>query len=173
MPLILGLVLLILAEVSLYVTLGAVIGLLPTLAVVLGSGVLGALIVRAQGRMITRRLVDAALDRQNPLKTAGHGVLKALAGVLLILPGFLTDVLGLILLIPAVRRMILRKLADGARRHAVDLAVGAMQAPRWSAAPVPTAAEPEVVEGVAEEVPSEGAEPQAHPDRRPSGWTRP
>lgn len=168
MPLILALVLLILAEISLYVTLGAALGLGLTLAVVVGSAVAGILVVRAQGRHMVERMVETAMDRRNPLRTAGDGMLKVIAGILLILPGFLTDLAGLVLLLPPVRAAILARLADRARSQAADLAMRAMLHPR----PAPEPPEGPVVDSWAEEVTPPAAAPQDAGPHRPSGWTR-
>lgn len=168
MPLAIGVILLILAEISLYVTLGAAIGLLATLAVVLGSAVAGALIVRAQGRHVSQRLIDSVIQGQNPLHEAGHGVLKALAGVLLVLPGFLTDVMGLVLLVPPVREALMRKFVAEARRHAVDRAMEAMLHPHGARDRTGSAPAGDIVEGQAEEVPKD----TTHPGHPASGWTR-
>ncbi len=167
MPLLLALILLTLAEISLYVTLGAAIGLWLTLAVVLGTGLAGVLILRSQGRHMIERLVNSVLERRNPLTVAGHGMLMAIAGVLLILPGFLTDLAGLILLLPPVRQAILHRLAERARRRAADLAMEAMLAPHPHRPGTDRAPQGEVIDGQAE------AEPPPPGCKRPSGWTRP
>lgn len=134
MPLLLGLTALILAEIALFVTIGAWIGLGLTLFVVLGSALAGALILRAAGRGIVDRLVGAASRRQSPFRQAGDGVLLAIAGLLLILPGFLTDLAGLFLLLPAVRQILLTRLAQAARQpggaFVVDVAMAAPPEPR-------------------------------------------
>jgi len=175
MPLFLALVLLILAEISLYVTLGAAIGLPATLAEVVGSAVLGVLIIRAQGQRVIERLMQTAMARKNPLREAGDGMLKAVAGVFLFLPGFLTDAVGLVLLLPPVRRWIINRIAREARRHAAELAMEAMLSPHRHSNPGASdghggstggTADGEVIEGEAEEVPPSGSK------RGSSGWTR-
>lgn len=176
MPLLVGLVLLILAEVTLYVTLGAAIGLTATLAVVLGTGVAGVLVVRSQGRHMVERLVETAMDRRNPLRTAGDGMLVALAGVLLVLPGFLTDVAGLVLMLPPVRRAILDRIAQDARRQAANLAMKTMLTPHPShAGPHAPPAEPEgeIIDGEAVDLaPGRETPESGKSGHRPSGWTR-
>jgi UPF0716 protein FxsA len=92
-----------LIEIGLFVTLGGAIGLWWTLAIVLGTGVLGAVILRNVARLSGGgRLRDPRMM----VLTATRGGMNALAGILLILPGFLTDVLGLILLIPPVQVLV-------------------------------------------------------------------
>lgn len=116
MPLLLAVLLLILVEISLFVTLGGAIGLLWTLAIILASGVVGGLVLRTQGQRALARMMDTASRPRGALVEAGEGILVALAGVLLILPGFLSDAVGLILLVPPVRGAILRRMADQVRR---------------------------------------------------------
>jgi UPF0716 protein FxsA len=170
MPLLLGLVLLILIEISLYVLVGGVIGLWATLGLVLASGVAGVWVLRFQGRHMVERLMDAAVERRNPLGPAADGMLKAMAGVLLILPGFLTDLAGLVLLVPAVRHKIIASLAQRARMATVDRAVDAMMHGRHGGGrPRPDMAEMgEVIEGQAEEVPQESG----RHGKKPSGWVQ-
>ena len=100
-----------LIEIGLFVTLGGVIGLWATLAWVIGTGFAGVALIRAQGM---RGMVDLRRETdliRNPLTPLAHGALKVLAGMLLILPGFLTDALGLLLLIPPLRGLLIAGLA--------------------------------------------------------------
>ncbi len=105
-------------EVSLFVTVGGWLTLWPTLAIVVGTAVAGILLVRWQGTHVLRKAQREILTLHNPLSAMAHGALIALAGVLLILPGFFTDLLGVILLVPAVRgwaiRMAANRIADRA-----------------------------------------------------------
>ena len=173
MALFLGLGLLILTEISLYVTLGAWMGLTATLAIVIGTAVIGVLLVRTEGRRTLDEGVKAALERRNPLPALGHGGLKALAAILLILPGFLTDICGLLLLVPPIRRFILRRMAEAARRGAVDLAVHRMTS-RPDKRPGETTARDvmgEVIDGKVEPAGSEALS-EDRPHRGHSGWTK-
>jgi UPF0716 protein FxsA len=97
-----------LLEIGLFVVVGGAIGLWPTLAVVLGTGVLGVALIRWQGMGVLRDLQqNGAVD---PISPIAHGALILLGGFLLILPGFFTDVLGLMLMIPLVRRGLIAAL---------------------------------------------------------------
>lgn len=97
-----------LLEIGLFVVVGGAIGLWPTLAVVLGTGVLGVALMRRQGMGVLRDLQqNGAVD---PISPIAHGALILLGGFLLILPGFFTDVLGLMLMIPLVRRGLIAAL---------------------------------------------------------------
>ena len=108
MPVLFLFVLLPLVEIALFIAIGARIGLLATLALILLSAALGLWVLRDQ-----RDRIFAVLEREvrvRPLAFLAQGTFRVVAGGLLVLPGFLTDVLGLVLLVPAVQRMILRAL---------------------------------------------------------------
>lgn len=97
-----------LLEIGLFVVVGGAIGLWPTLAVVLGTGILGVALIRWQGMGVLRDLQqNGAVD---PISPIAHGALILVGGFLLILPGFFTDVLGLMLMIPLVRRGLIAAL---------------------------------------------------------------
>jgi UPF0716 protein FxsA len=99
-----------LIEIALFVTLGGALGLWLTLAIVLGTGVLGVSLLRRLGLRSAHRLRAEMERMRDPLGAAGDSVLLALAAILLILPGFLTDVLGALLLIPPFRRLLIAQL---------------------------------------------------------------
>lgn len=101
-----------LIEIALFVTLGGALGLWLTLLVVIGTAVLGVVLLRRLGYRNAERLRAEMGRMRDPLGAAGDGVLRALAALLLILPGFLTDILGALLLIPPVRRAIVAALAS-------------------------------------------------------------
>lgn len=110
-------IMLVLLEISLFVTVGGRIGLWPTLAVVLGSGMGGVALLRARGSLMALDL-RSAMDRMtSPLSPMAHHLLIVLAAVLLILPGFATDAMGLLLLLPPVRRGLIAALARRVRVH--------------------------------------------------------
>ena len=119
-----------LIEIGLFVTVGAWIGVLATWGVVLCTGVGGILLIGQQKRSVLGQVVRDLQSLSDPLTPAAHSALIVLAGVLLILPGFLTDTLGLILLIPWVRNRLIDHLRAKARMAATDRAVYAMLHPR-------------------------------------------
>ena len=90
-------------EISLFVVIGGMIGLWPTLALVIGSALLGMTLVRSQGQQAMQRLQSSFDHQQDPTKSLVHGAMTIMAGLMLIVPGFFTDALGLLLLIPQVR----------------------------------------------------------------------
>ena len=97
-----------LAEIALFVVIGGQIGLWATLVWVLLSGVLGVLVLRLAALRQAVALRDGLRGLRDPARLAAGGLMSVLAGVLLILPGFLTDALGLLLLLPPVQLLVAR-----------------------------------------------------------------
>ena len=111
MPVLLLFIALPLIEIALFIAIGGQIGVGATLALILLSALLGASILRGQqARAIA--MMQGGL-RIEPGTFLAQGAFRVLAGLLLILPGFLTDALGLVLLIPPLQRAVVR--AIGAR----------------------------------------------------------
>jgi UPF0716 protein FxsA len=100
-----------LIEIALFVTVGGWLTLWPTLAVVVGTGFLGVFILRQQGLRAVSDMQSAMQNMQNPLSPMANSAMIMMAGILLILPGFLTDTLGLLLLLPPVRHWVISHLA--------------------------------------------------------------
>ncbi len=95
-------------EIAVFIVVGGEIGVAWTLAATFASAVLGLILLRVQGFAIGARM-RAAMDRdQPPVPELLDGVGLAAAAVLLLVPGFVTDVCGLALAVPALRRAILR-----------------------------------------------------------------
>jgi UPF0716 protein FxsA len=109
-----------LAELYVILKVGDAIGVVPTIALLAADSVLGSLLLRAQGRAVWRRFNEALAGGRMPHREVMDGVLVIFGGAFLITPGFLTDILGLVLLVPptrsVVRRLVVRRLG---RRVAV------------------------------------------------------
>jgi UPF0716 protein FxsA len=103
-------------EIGLFVTVGSRIGVLPTMAIVVVTAVLGASLVSRQGRGELARLRTEIAAGRFPGKSLAHGAMILVAGALLITPGFLTDTVGFLLLVPpvreALRRWAIRRYSD-------------------------------------------------------------
>ena len=111
MWIVLGILALPLVEIGLFVTLGAQLGLWLTLAWVLLTGVAGVLLLKGLALSGQRGLRDGLQEGlHDPLSPLAHKALMGVAAVLLILPGFFTDALGLLLLLPPVRSWLGAKL---------------------------------------------------------------
>ena len=99
-------------EIALFIKVGQWIGVLPTIGLTLLSTMAGLAIVRAQG-LSNLMAIQRAMGRQElPFGGVIHAVFIALAGFLLALPGFFTDGIGLLLLIPPVRTWLGRLMVS-------------------------------------------------------------
>lgn len=99
-------------EIYLLIKVGGWIGALPTVFLVVFSAVLGVLLLRQQGFAALQRVQTALANGQIPAMELLEGMLLTLGGVLLLIPGFFTDCLGLLFLIPLARRWLVRTLLD-------------------------------------------------------------
>jgi len=104
------------AELAVIIQVGDWLGLWPTLAILLADSVLGSVLMRLQGRAAWRRFTEATRTGRPPAREVLDGVLVILGGALLLTPGFLTDLVGIALLLPptraVVRRLLVRRLAQ-------------------------------------------------------------
>jgi UPF0716 protein FxsA len=110
-----------LAELYVILKVGDAIGVLPTIALLAADSVLGSMLLRAQGRAVWRRFNEALAAGRMPHREVMDGVLVIFGGAFLITPGFLTDIVGLVLLVPPTRTLVRRLLA---RRLGRRVAVG-------------------------------------------------
>lgn len=105
-----------LAELFVLIQVGQAIGALPTIALLLLDSVLGTLLLRSQGRTTWRRFNDALAARRAPATEVADGALVIFGGAFLITPGFITDLIGVLLLLPptraVIRRVLLRNFAN-------------------------------------------------------------
>ncbi len=92
-----------LIEIAVFVIVGKEIGVLPTVSLVVLSGIAGGILLRIQGLGILARIRHQIEAGQNPGRELAHGVMIVVAGMLLLIPGFVTDVLGILLFIPPIR----------------------------------------------------------------------
>jgi UPF0716 protein FxsA len=98
-----------LLELYLLIQVGSEIGALPTIGLSILTAILGAYLVRRQGFSVLRRVHDLMDRDQVPALEVLDGALLLIAGLMLLLPGFLTDTLGFLLLIPPLRRLLIRR----------------------------------------------------------------
>jgi UPF0716 protein FxsA len=104
------------AELYVIIQVGELIGLWPTLALLLADALLGSLLLRHQGRGAWRRFNEALVAGRFPGREVVDGLLIVVGGTLLLAPGFLTDIVGLLFLIPPTRaivRALLRRFTVG------------------------------------------------------------
>lgn len=98
-------------EFWLVTTVGGLIGVWPTLALLVVSAVVGAVMMRREGPKAWAALVKAFGTGQLPTGRLADAALVLVGGILLMLPGFLTDLLGLVMILPFTRPLIRRLLA--------------------------------------------------------------
>jgi UPF0716 protein FxsA len=100
-----------LVELYVLIEVGSGIGGLATIALCLFTAALGGLIIRIQGvqTLMQARQSMANMQQEKLAEHSAHGAMLALAGLLLFFPGFITDILGFLLLIPSLRRMLMPK----------------------------------------------------------------
>jgi UPF0716 protein FxsA len=108
MPLLLVLLFIVVPIVELFVIIqvGEAIGVLPTIALLIADSVLGSMLMRSQGRAAWRRFNAALAEGRIPHREVLDGALVIFGGALLLTPGFLSDVLGLVLLLPPTRALV-------------------------------------------------------------------
>lgn len=114
MPVLLGLVLLLVVEVAVVVAASSWVGFGWTLLALLVTSLLGGWLVRREGARAWRSFSAAVAEGRPPGREALDGVLILLGGLLVLLPGFVSDVLGLLCLLPPTRRQLGRALVGWA-----------------------------------------------------------
>lgn len=135
-----------LLEIALFVVIGGEIGLWLTLAWVVLSAVLGVLVLRLTAARQALALRGGLRNLRDPGRMAAAGMLSLLGAALLILPGFLSDALGVLLLLPPLQAILTQKILPGSMMFRRD---------------DPT--EDDVIDGEFTEAPPKG---------NSSGWTR-
>src|ERR1700729_511023 len=98
------------AELYVIIQVGELIGVWPTLLLLLLDAIVGSWLLKHEGRAAWRRFNQALAERRMPGKEVADGFLVILGGALLVAPGFLTDILGVLLLIPVTRAVFRRVL---------------------------------------------------------------
>jgi UPF0716 protein FxsA len=109
------------AELYLILKVGDLIGVPLTILLLAADSVIGSLLLRSQGRAAWRRLNEALAEGRMPHREVQDGALVIFGGAFLITPGFITDVIGLLMLLPPtrplVRRLVMRALTRRAERR--------------------------------------------------------
>ena len=108
MPLLILFILIPIIEIGLFIQVGGVIGLWPTLAIVVLTAIIGTTMLRKQGISTMARLQSSMQTGKNPVDPMVHGALILVSGVLLLTPGFFTDGVGFLLLFPPIRAALIK-----------------------------------------------------------------
>jgi UPF0716 protein FxsA len=148
-----------LIEIALFIQIGGLIGLWPTLAIVVLTALLGTTLVRSQGREALMGLRSAFSELDDPTEPLAHGAMILFSGALLLTPGFFTDAVGFALLVPGVRRLVYKRLR--AKVEVQSFAYGAAGPARYDGNGQP------IIDGEFEEVEEVPPKPRTGPSR----WT--
>lgn len=117
-------------ELWVIIEIGSLIGVWPTIALLLADALLGSLLLRHQGRGAWRRFNQALAEGRFPGREVADGLLIAIGGTLLLTPGFVTDVFGLIFLIPPTRAIVRRLMRGYVGRRFVIVGATGTSSPR-------------------------------------------
>lgn len=148
-----------LIEIGLFIQVGGLIGLWPTLLIVLITAVLGTYLVRSQGLAALGQLQNSFSSLRDPTEPLVHGAMILFAGALLLTPGFFTDAFGFALLVPQIRQIFYQAI----RSRVKVASFGTPGAGPQRHAPH----DDEVIEGDFVEMP-----PKSGASKGPSGWTK-
>ena len=157
-----------LIEIALFIQVGGLIGLWPTLLVVVLTAIIGTWLVRTQGAMAINNIRRTSGELSDPTEPLAHGAMILIAGVLLLTPGFFTDALGFALLMPPVRVAVFRYLRKHVKVQRFEMGSGpSSQGPRGPRRGPVHPRDGDVIEGEFEELP-----PEKRPTHPGSGWTK-
>lgn len=95
-------------EIALFIEVGGWIGLWPTIAIVILTALLGTALLRQQGFAALADLQGRLAEGRDPRSALAHGAMILVAGIVLLTPGFFTDAIGFLLLVPPVRDAVIR-----------------------------------------------------------------
>lgn len=96
------------AEIAVFVLVGSKIGVAWTLALIVVTAIIGSILLRIQGFSLLAKIQREIEANRLPGAELGHGAMLLVAGILLLTPGFVTDALGFLLFVPAIRSAIWR-----------------------------------------------------------------
>lgn len=108
-------------EISVLVAIGQHIGVLGTIGLLVLGGVVGVWLLRREGRRALQEFTEAARSRRPPTRELADGVLIVAGGALILLPGFISDVLGLLCLFPPTRALVRKRVERAAERRSRNL----------------------------------------------------
>ncbi len=145
-------------EIALFIQVGGMIGLWPTLAIVILTAMLGTWLVRSQGRLAMGQLQRSFSELNDPTEPLAHGALILVAGALLLTPGFFTDAFGFALLMPPVRVAVFRYLRS-------RVTVASFQMGSRTTYTRHPGGQGDIIDGEFTEV-----RPKSDPNAPPSGW---
>ncbi|BBT15215.1 FxsA family protein [Metapseudomonas otitidis] len=107
-----------LIELAVLIKVGSVIGVFPTLLLLVATALLGSFMLRIAGVATAWRARERLARGELPEQEMLEGLMIAVGGGLLLLPGFISDLFGLVCIIPFTRRLIIRRVLQRAARQA-------------------------------------------------------
>lgn len=158
-----------LIEIGLFIQIGGLLGLWPTLAIVLITAMIGTSMVRSQGMQVLGQLQAGMTGQGDPAEALVHGAMILFSGALLLTPGFFTDAVGFALLVPKVRTVLFAWGRQNIKMANVQFQTNMGGMPP-GAGPRPHASDPGTIDGEFTEIDPDDLPPR--PGNRPSGWTR-
>jgi UPF0716 protein FxsA len=124
------------AELAIIIQVGSAIGVWWTIALLIADSILGSILMRSQGRAAWRRFNTTLSSGRAPAREVADGVLIILGGALLLTPGFISDIFGVLFLLPPTRAVIRRVfLRSAIRRMTASMRVAAFPAANGSGSP--------------------------------------
>ena len=120
-------------EIALFIKVGGLIGVWPTIALVILTAIIGGALLRAQGFAAMTRLQASLAEGGDPRGPLAHGATILLAGLLMLTPGFFTDIIGFLLLLPPVRAALIARAGPALAARTVFTAStgGSARSGRW------------------------------------------
>lgn len=97
-------------EIVLFIEIGGLIGVAPTILIVILTAIVGSILLRLQGGAIIQRTQQALRAGELPVDPVIDGISLMMAGALLLTPGFFTDAVGFLLFVPPFRRWLARRI---------------------------------------------------------------
>lgn len=151
-------------EIAVFIQAGDIVGLWPTLAMIVATGLAGGLLLRIQGYGVVRRIRAQVDEGRPPVREMLDGLCIFAAGLLLLTPGFITDTIGFLLFLPPVRSLIAALVAARLVMHVATMRGGGFP----SGGPGGPAAGGTVIDGEFETVrPARGDDQTPLPRREP------
>jgi UPF0716 protein FxsA len=142
-------------EITAIVQVGHLIGTLPTVTLLLATSLAGASLLRRQGARAWRAFTDALAEGRPPHREVVDGALVLIGGTLMLVPGFVTDAVGLLCLLPPTRALARQLLLAAATRRAATVTVVRVRSHRGPAHPQDRPGHGRVIDGEIEPAPGD------------------
>jgi len=134
-------------EIYVIVVVGQAIGWWWTIFALVAETIVGGWLVRREGRRAWRNLVGQLAEGQAPTRTAVDGALILVGGLLLLIPGFVTDLIGFLCVLPLTRPLVRRALVGYVSRRSATVLVGGPVFDETPATRQSRPTDPNVIEG--------------------------